>query len=91
MLETFKEALDKGNSVSAIFMDLSKHFDTLNYDMLIAKLDAKSAKFIKTNVNFDFSPWTKIFPDFLKDLFLVHFYSIHILMAFPSLLMRLPK
>ena len=29
MLENFKEALDKGNSVSAVFMDLSKAFDTL--------------------------------------------------------------
>ena len=28
MLDNFKEALDKGNSVSAIFMDLSKAFDT---------------------------------------------------------------
>ena len=27
MLDNFKEALDKGNSVSAIFMDLSKAFD----------------------------------------------------------------
>ena len=34
--ENFKEALDKGNSVSSIFMDLSKAFDTLNYDFLIA-------------------------------------------------------
>ena len=40
MLESFKEALDKGNSVSAIFMDLSKAFDTLNIDLLIAKLEA---------------------------------------------------
>ena len=34
-LESFKEALDKGNSVSAIFMDLSKAFDMLNHDLLI--------------------------------------------------------
>ena len=29
MLENFKEALNEGNSVSAIIMDLSKAFDTL--------------------------------------------------------------
>ena len=39
MLETFKEALDKGNSVRAIFVDLSKAFDTLNHDIVIAKLE----------------------------------------------------
>ena len=32
ILENFKEALDKGNSVSPIFMNLSKAFDTLNHD-----------------------------------------------------------
>ena len=39
MLEKFKEALDKGNSASAIFMDLSKTFDTLNHDSLFAKFE----------------------------------------------------
>ena len=40
MLEKFKEALDKVNSVSAIFMDLSKSSDTINHDLLIAKCEA---------------------------------------------------
>ena len=40
MLENFKEALDKGKSVSAIFLDLSKVSDTLNHDLLTAKLEA---------------------------------------------------
>ena len=37
MLEGLKEALDKGNSVSAVFTDLCKTFDTLNQDLLTAK------------------------------------------------------
>ena len=34
-LETFKKDLDKSNSVSTIFMDLSKVFDTLNHYLLM--------------------------------------------------------
>ena len=40
MLELWKETLDKDTSVGAIFTDLSMAFDTLNYDLLIAKLEA---------------------------------------------------
>ena len=70
MLENFKEALEKGNSVSAIFMDLFRTFNTLNHDLLIAKVDAyglsaNSVSHIhrlqKINVNCDFSLWKEIF------------------------------
>ena len=75
MLENFTEALDKGKSLSTIFMDLSKAFDTLNHHLLIAKLEAygfsaKSLSYIhsylnkrlqKTNVNCDFSIWKETF------------------------------
>ena len=75
MLEKFKEVLGKGNSVSVIFMDLSKAFDTLNHDLLISKLDAygffaKTLSYIhsylnkrlqKTNVNCDCSLLKEIF------------------------------
>ena len=40
IIELWKEALDKGKSVGGIFMNLSKAFDTLNHDLLIAKLEA---------------------------------------------------
>ena len=40
MVESLKEALDKSNSVSAMFMNLSKVFNTLNHVLLIAKLEA---------------------------------------------------
>ena len=39
ILENFKEALEKVNSVSAIFMNLCKAFDTINHDLLITKLE----------------------------------------------------
>ena len=80
MLELWKEALDKGKSVGAIFMDLSKAFDTLNHDLLIAKLEAygfskNSLNYIQSylrnrlqrrNVNNNFSVWKDIFAGVLQ-------------------------
>ena len=74
MLEMWKNTLDKGGYVSAIFMDLSKAFDTLNHNLLIAKLGAygferDSLSFMKNylkdrqqrvRVNNNFSSWEKI-------------------------------
>ena len=40
MLEKWKNTLDKGGFVCAMFMELSKAFDTMNRDLLIVKLGA---------------------------------------------------
>ena len=66
--------LDKGKKVSTIFMDISKTFDTLNHNLLIAKLNADgfsfsaikfiqsylSERFQRVNKNTNFSEWCKI-------------------------------
>ena len=38
MIEKWKESLDNGGHAGGIIMDLSKAFDTINHELLIAKL-----------------------------------------------------
>ena len=74
MLEMWKKVLDKGGYICAIFMDLSKAFDTLNHNLLIAKLGANgfetdALRYMKSyltnrkqrvRVNKTFSEWERI-------------------------------
>ena len=74
LLERWKNVLDKKGYGGAVLMDLSKAFDTLNHDLLIAKLHAygfseESLQLIKsyltnrwqrTKVNATFSNWTEL-------------------------------
>ena len=75
MLERFKKALDKKNKFGALLTDLSKAFDCLNHELLIAKLNAynfdnSSLEVIRsylsnrkhrTKINNTFSEWAEIF------------------------------
>ena len=74
MIEVWKKALDSKNYAGAVLTDLSKAFDCLNHNLLIAKLDAygfdnSAIKFIydylkerkqRTKVNNSYSAWKDI-------------------------------
>ena len=74
MIEKWKKSVDNGGSFGALMTDLSKAFDCLSHELLIAKLDAygfdnKSLKFIhnylsnckqRVKINQSFSSWEEI-------------------------------
>ena len=75
LIKRWRNTLDQTGYSGAILMDLSKAFDTINHDLLIAKLgaygfDIASLKLIRsyltnrfqrTKVNTSFSSWSKLF------------------------------
>ena len=74
VIESWKKSLDKKGYGGAILMDLSKAFDTIKHDLLLAKLHAygfskKALKLIhnylrnrwhRTKINKDFSTWQEL-------------------------------
>ena len=74
VLEKWKKTLDKDGYICAIFMDLPKAFDTMNHNLLIAKLraygfDTNALHYIKSyldnrkqrvRLNSNFSSWQEI-------------------------------
>ena len=74
MIEKWKLSLDNGEYAGGILMDLSKAFDTINHQLLIAKLYAygfsKNAlellsdylknRWQRTKINASFSTWTEL-------------------------------
>ena len=74
MIEKWKESLDGKGFAGAILMDLSKAFDTINHELLIAKLEAYgfgdsaleivhsylSDRWQRTKVNTSFSTWREL-------------------------------
>ena len=73
LIEKWKIVLDSKGYGGAVLMDLSKAFDTINHDLLIAKLHAygfskESLKIIsylsnrwqRTEVNLSFSSWSEL-------------------------------
>ena len=74
LIERWKKMLDSKGFAGAMLMDLSKAFDTLNHELLIAKLDAygfdkKALKLVhsylsnrwqRTKINNSFSSWAEL-------------------------------
>ena len=80
MLESWKEAVDKNKAFGALMTNLSKPFDYLSHDLLIAKLhaygidllslkllqDYLSNRWQKTKVNSKLSSWKKMISGVLQ-------------------------
>ena len=64
MIESWKAKLNNGSNVGAIIMNLSKAFDNVNLNLLLAKLgayglDNNAVSFMKTTEQTDFNVQNK--------------------------------
>ena len=96
MIEKWKKIVDCGGVFGALLTDLSKAFDRIPHDLIIAKLEAYYFQTDAINLVYDylssskqsvkineiFSCWKNIEYGFHKDLFSVHYYSIYIYATF---------
>ena len=74
MIEKWKKALDRGGVAGGVLMDLSKAFDTINHELLIAKMEAYgfhkdsleimlsylSGRKQRTKISSEYSSWTDL-------------------------------
>ena len=74
MIEKWKQSLDQKGLAGAILMDLSKAFDTINHQLLIAKIHAYgfdimqltlilsylTDRWQRTKINLSFSTWSEL-------------------------------
>ena len=74
MLDLFKKGLDQGKTIGALLTDLSKAFDCINHELLVAKMEAygfdhSSLSYVhsyltdrkqRTKINNSFSSWCNI-------------------------------
>ena len=90
MLESWKEVTDNNKAFGALLTDLSRDFDCLSHDLLIAKLrayglDLASLKILqdyltngkqRTKVDSFFSSWEKILSSVLFNIFMCDMFLI---------------